>query len=45
MYGLQGVSGQVKQTHAHSEQEEKEEEEEGEKVAAADGGLSQEEGG
>lgn len=43
MYGLQGVSGQVKQTHAHSE--EKEEEEEGGKVTAADAGLSHEEGG
>lgn len=39
MYGLQGVSGQVKQTHALSE------EEEGEGVAAAVGGQSHEEGG
>lgn len=41
MYGLQGASGQVKQTHALSE----EEEEEGEGVAAADGGSSHEQGG
>lgn len=34
MYGLQGVSGQVKQTHASNE-----EEEEGARAAARDGGL------
>lgn len=34
MYGLQRVSGQVKQTHARNE-----EEEEGVRAAAADGGL------
>lgn len=33
-HGLQGVGGQVKQTHVRSE-----EEEEGERVAAAPGGL------
>lgn len=35
MYGLQRVSGQVKQTHARNE----EEEEEGVRAAAADGVL------
>lgn len=40
MHGLQGVDGQIKQTHASNE----EEEEEGERAAAA-GGLSQGEGG
>lgn len=39
MHGLQGVSGQVKQTHARNE------EEEGERVAVAAGGLSHEEEG
>lgn len=38
MYGLQGGSGQVKQTHACSEEEEAEEEE-GERAAEADSGL------
>lgn len=44
MYGLQGVSGQVKQTHAQSEVEE-EKEEGGGAAAAAGGGSSRDEGG
>ena len=45
MHGLQGVSGQVKQTHARRKKEEEEEEEEAERLAAAAGDLSHGEGG